>query len=362
MLSWMDGDEVDLTARLEEMGLDFVKAAMERKPPGNYVFSPVVALLGVGPALFLRDDEHRRAELLEWLGLDSETTDENLAYALKAQAETFNPGRGIKMHSAVYHNDSFGRSEGYARGIQHVSTRMGLPVVKTQFPFPGAEEINRDVKKATDGMIRQVLDGASAGDVDVVYVNAVCSTRLWCWPFKLRDVHEWRMPGSVSSMTFMGHEGRYLYAETASYRYFVLPDSEGAMEIFLKRGYDDLPTDLTLDEIQRLRAKSEPQLMRVFMPKWDFQADTNLTDLMPEACVTALGRQADSVRILQTVRMVVSEKSVSPPMEPEEVGWRWPLVPLYIDHPFIFILRSNGVTEFVGYAYKMKDTWSCELI
>ena len=239
---------------------------------------------------------------------------------------------------------------------------MGLSVVKTQFPSPGAEEVNRDVKKATGGMICQVLDPASAGGLDVVYVNAICLTRRWDWPFKLHDVHEWRMPGSTSSMTFMGKEGRFFYAETASYRYFVLPNATGVMEIFLKRGYDDLPTDLTLEEIQRLRAKSESQLMRVFMPEWDFQAETNIADLMPETCVAALSRQANSLRILQTIRMVIDEKSVSPPLEPEEIGMRWPLVPLYIDHPFIFTLRNGAVTEFVGYAYKMKDTSGCELI
>ena len=185
---------------------------------------------------------------------------------------------------------------------------MGLSVVKTQFPSPGAEEVNRDVKKATGGMICQVLDPASAGGLDVVYVNAICLTRRWDWPFKLHDVHEWRMPGSTSSMTFMGKEGRFFYAETASYRYFVLPNATGVMEIFLKRGYDDLPTDLTLDEMQLLRAKRAPVNEGVHARMG--LSSGHIVDLMPEGCVTALNRRGNSLR-RQSTRRVPGQRNMT---------------------------------------------------
>ena len=84
----MDGDDVDVTSRLAEIGLDRVRVALAQERPGNFVFSPLGAVLSLGAATLFRGDEHPSAELLEWLGSRMETVAVNLADALKLELES----------------------------------------------------------------------------------------------------------------------------------------------------------------------------------------------------------------------------------------------------------------------------------
>ena len=360
MLSWIDGDDVDVTSRLTAIGLDRVRVALAQERPGNFVFSPLGAVLSLGAATLFRGDEHPSAELLEWLGSRRETVAVNLADALKLEWETFKAEEGIKMHWGVYYDDSFTRAEGFSRGLEYVSRRMGVPVVKTQFPSPGAEEINQAAREATNGLIGEVVGSATA--VNVADVTVIYLKRPWAVPFHKVEVREWRTPWSSRPITFMGRTGIFDYAETLSYRYVRLihmQPADSCLEIFFKKGDRALPTDLTLKEMEKLRARAAPARMWLFMPKWDFQADTNVVDLLPEACATALRREVDPLRMVQSVRMVVDEETLWDPRTPEEVVTldllEMPFGSWYVDHPFVFAVCSRGETEFIGCACEMED-------
>ena len=354
MLSWIDGDDVDVTSRLDDIGFDFVRRVFAQERPRNSVFSPLGTALTVGGAM-LFGGEPLSVEPLDWLGSRRETVAVNLADALKLEWEAFKEENGTEMHWGVYYDDAFTREEGFARGLEYVSTRMGLPVVGTQFPAPGAREINQAARGATNGFMDQVVVRRSMAGAHVAHVNAIYLRRFWSLPFDLSSVREWRTPWGSSFVTFFGGYAIYGYSETASYRYVRVHHREPSgsdLEIFMKRNDRELPTDLTLQEMERLRARAEPGSMKLFMPKWDFQADTNIVDLLPEACARALRREVDSLRIVQSVRMVVDERSIWNPDELDEEQCLdcddLPFGSLYINHPFVFTVRCRGITEFIG--------------
>lgn len=82
--------------------------------------------------------------------MESDTAAEKLAHALRPKEETFKTEVGWKMHLAAYFNDSFTKHEGSAFGVKLVSARMDIPAVEvSQFPSPGAEQINQSVREAT---------------------------------------------------------------------------------------------------------------------------------------------------------------------------------------------------------------------
>ena len=361
MLEWLATAKDEVTSGLDGVGLHFVRSAFAQEGPGNRIFSPLGALLSLGTAVLFDGDEHPCAELLEWLGVRSDMVAGDLAHALRLKEETFKTEIGLKMHLAVYYNDSFTEHEGFDSGIQLVLGRMGVPVVKAHFPSPGAEQINQAVREATDDFICQVLDSASVSDVDVVYVNAIFLDRPWRKWFGRHLMHEWHMPGSSRRITFMGRSGFFPYAVSDSYRYVVVPHvsfTGSCMEIFIKKADNELPTDLTLDEMEKLRRKARVEYWKLFLPKWDFEMDTNIVDLIPESCATALKRQVNSLRVLQTVRMVGDEKGAyfgettdDETLDPDPFSSE----PWYIDHPFIFTIRRGGCTEFIGCAYEMED-------
>ena len=84
----MDGDDVDVTSRLAEIGLDRVRVALAQERPGNLAFSPLGAVLSLSVAMLFGGDARPSVELLEWLGSRMETVAVNLADALKLELES----------------------------------------------------------------------------------------------------------------------------------------------------------------------------------------------------------------------------------------------------------------------------------
>ena len=344
---------------LDRVGLEFVKQQKDE----DAIFSPLSAFLFCVCFPYLCEGCDAAA-VLKWLGVSDETSDADLADAAKWLVNKFHQCN----RDPLYWRFAFTKGMDIpARCIDLVRDRVGLTIMPTHFPSPGRKHINEGIAEATHGIITNALDRYPLGrERNIVIVNAIYICSVWQDSFVLSKKYEWHLPNSSKEELFMGTKTTVKYAETSLYHYIAIPffDEGKEMEIFLTKSKSDLPVNLTLDEMSKLRAESKPQERIIFMPKWVRESRVSVIEMLREAGVPFREPIMKTVvDIEQIAKVEVDEDQVTLVAVTtgftEECGVDYPTVdstPFVIDHPFIYTVRSVPVTEFIGYVYDPFDT------
>ena len=337
----------DLLVWLDRIGLRVVTHGQEQ----NAIFSPLSAALMCGCLTFLCEPCDRE-KLVRWMGFDPSVSNSDLADGLKWLKEHFEQDSRSKMYSMLAVEGDSCIPSSY---IEFVKDRMGIDILRTTFPSPGVDIINRAVKKATRGKITNAVDDSVCESK--VFVNAVYFRGDWEAYFDLHESYQWHLPHACHSEDLMGVRSTFKYSATRSYQYVGIPYQHSKeMEIFMMKNSSKLPVNLTADDMAELRAKARPKRMALFMPAWEQkQCKTSLKDVLAEDGVVVEG--VSNVSMDQMAMIEVTEEYtevaavsvglcadslVEPPV---------PWFPFIVDRPFIYTIRSGPVTEFMGYFY-----------
>ena len=336
---------------LDRFGLSVIDKETE-----NQLFSPLCALLAIGPLVYF--DNYPRARLFEWLGLDPAMSDDVFANALASLGRGFEAGERNCMYWAV----AYPRGVAMPVDVTYLRDRVGVRLVETTFPDPGTAILNQAVSETTHGRISEVVSGAT--ERALFLVNAIYLRRGW--QKHLGEVAEsrWLLPDSCYRWEFSGAEGMFKYAETETHIYVAIPyrDPGCEMEIYLTRDRAKLPIGLTVDDMESLRNEAKSVKMVLFIPLWEDEAVLDVTEmLLVKAGISYQPPTHDRMNIRQKVNIDVDEWGTEAAAAtcvdcPDScpLPKRWPN-PFIVNRPFVYTVRTGSVTEFMGYFYKPKD-------
>ena len=344
-------------------GLDRVGLAAIQDPEDNRIYSPLSTLMATGLLVFTEEDEALRRCLLEWWGVNSETTDDEWADVLRWMGITWRAGLGNRIYwQYVVHE----MAEISTRCAEYLEKRIGVPILVTTFPDPAASIVNEGIVNATNGMIKACIPANLSSESRVI-ANAVYLKRSWGFKIKShRKCREWLLPDEELPIFFFVGRGNFRYASDDSYHYLALPYrkyEDSVMEVYMTKHRSKLPLGLTVPEMNSLRSKAKSVKMTVFVPNWEA---TSEIDVMSD--LASIGYLPPSLVFLnQTAKVKVdcagTEAAAATVCGSEDCLTKEPRMkkPFYVNRPFIYTIRCGSVTEFIGYLYRPEqDTESGE--
>ena len=342
----------DLRAYIERMGLAHVTAN-----PQSNIFSPLSALLSIGPLVFYSEGDVRD-KFLDMLGVERSTGDADLADALRFLGAEFKKNKGTRFYWQFAIHPGAKLPD---RVVEYVKQRMGVPILVTSFPEPGVSTINKAVAKATNGMIQQAL--CSADPESLVLVNAIYLNRRWSIEMERIGSDDWLLPESSYRVNYVMAKGHYKYASSGGYHFVELEYIGGSvMEIYLTTSRKELPTSLTVDKMSMLRSSAEYKPLKLSIPRWQSESSMELQGQLAKAGVDLQLSGVNELVIQQTAKVSVTERgteaaAVTAVWQAKGlVRYKPKFVPFKVDRPFIYTIRTGPVTEFVGYVYDVTDS------
>ena len=357
--------EPNVQFAFDRMGLDLIQRGSGTE---NKISSPLSIVFATSLLAFCSDGVERE-RLLNWLGVPF-TNDNDLADALQILKDTFlgdeyDQYRGLQsMFWGVFtFEEKLPQLEG--RFTQAVGERLELPIAVFE-GTPDVSYINDAISEATRGRIQKFFKSQPAEQF-TCFVNALYLRGSWRVHLETRELFEWLLPDATLTVLFIGDIGKFKFASTKSYRYVALGIwEEREMEIFLTRNPKQLPTGLTLKDMNALRARAREVEMKLFIPRFKVGEFRDIADYLAECGVVfgqcPLARELillhgaqlrvteDGVEaVAVTVGMGIDAAGSSEEEEEEDIEV------FKVDRPFIFTLRNGSVTEFMGYIYKVED-------
>ena len=335
------------------VGLDRVGLKSLEGDEDNFIFSPLSALMATGLLAFTEEDADFRRGLLEWWGVNSDTSDDEFADALRWLGIIFKAGlrNSIYWQYVVHENAKLS-----TRCVEYLEKRIGVPILVTSFPEPAVSIVNQNIVDATKGLIQASLPRNLPIESRVI-ANAVYLNRSWA--FKIKDHRKswpWLFPDEELPISFFVGRGKFRYASDDSYHYLALPYEkyeDSVMEIYMTQSRSKLPLGLTVTEMNSLRSRAKSVKMTVFIPNWETRNQTDVAGLLAD-----IGTLPPSLAFLeQMARIKVdstgTEAAAATVCGSEDCLTKQPRMkkPFYVNRPFIYTIRCGSVTEFTGYLY-----------
>ena len=328
----------------------FVLAAMQKSGSHNFFMSPFSTLLLFGCLPFLKSTD--RMQLLQVLGLSSDTSDNDIVRALKEIVEAYKRNRGSTLYWCLALASSINLS-------LEMFEKVGIPIMRTSFPEPAVSEINRQVQAATLGLIKELLSSSDVGsDTQSVLVNAIAFKGGWVFPFMCNERMKWETPGCAPlERDFMRETMEVKFANNGRYRYVSLPFNEKKeMEFFISEDKSKLPLELSVEEMNEIRQRARVREVIVSIPRWELTSGVDLQAKVAEIH----GLSTDNLpRMKQVAFIHVDENGV---VAAAASAWaedgidddKPPPQTFTANRPFLYAIRSRGVTEYMGYMHNLE--------
>ena len=341
----------DLRAYVERMGLEHVT-----QNPESNIFSPLSALLSLGPLVYYCEGDDRD-KFLDMLGVERDTGDADLADALRLLGAEFKNSEGTRFYWQFAIHPL---AQLPPRVVEYVEKRIGIPVLVTSFPEPGISAINEAANRTTNGVIPRVL--SSAPPESLILVSAVYLNRRWRNKMEKIGSDDWLLPMSSYRVNYIRATGYFMYASRDGYHYVALEYIGGSvMEIYLTTSRQELPTSLTVDKMSMLRNSARSTLLELTIPRWECEKSVDIRDQLAKAGVNLQLSGVNDLVITQAAKVSVTERGteaaaatliccVDGEYKPP------PVIPFKVNRPFIYTIRTGPVTEFIGYVYDVTDS------
>ena len=347
----------DISVGIDRIGLDFIRRD-ERK---NSLLLTVNSCLSAA-CLALLSEKEERDGLLQWIGVDPETSDDVLVDCFKCLVDTLNRYSTNKLFLQIACKPQVRQGNSRFDLVEAI----GIPVLTTEFPSPGASLINTAVEEVTGGKIKNLIEDDKAAPI--VFASTFYFGGVWVNPLRGYNKElRWELPCNSHTFSCMGGEGTFKFGVAGDYQYLALPVQESAkvvMEVFMTLGRSKLPVDLTVDDMAALRAAAEPVKTPVLMPYTSRSVRVDFPELLKDSGVVfgdkSLGKRARLIQ--QAVIGFGSFSAVSETQPNMEYTWDvlfppqyTPKCPMLINRPFVYTIRCGLVTLFMGYIYE--PTW-----
>jgi serine protease inhibitor len=162
---------------------------------------------------------------------------------------------------------------------------FGAGVRTVDFADDAADVINAWVKEQTRDRIDRLFDELPPR-TRLVLANAVYLKAEWASPFlsdSTRDAAFRRASGAPVRVPFMHQAASFDFARGAGWSAVRLPynGDELSMWVLLPDGADDPVSLLDPAALAAITRSATPHQVRLALPKWDFQTDAPLTDVLP---------------------------------------------------------------------------------
>ena len=325
----------------------------------NNICSPLSLVLATGILAFDLEEEERDLLLENWLGISRETSDAALAEALKFQADSFKQlsrGRNHMYWDFVVHPEA----DVPNRLKDCLENHLHMPVRRVSFPSPGVSIINKACRKATNGIIKDLVS-PSLHSHSIILANAIYTDKAWGIRMRKEKSFSWKLPMSSYRRRFFGTRGEFKYGSTPSYHYVCVPMNDGCeMEFFFTKSRFKLPVTLTIEDMTALRASASPRTINLFLPNFAIeQSPTDFGALMESMGVVFDNNMlTKTCQIAQSAKIQAGREGISAAVVTEviiegESAEKEPDLrsPFKVNRPFICTLRHGSVTDFMGYLY-----------
>jgi serpin B len=236
------------------------------------------------------------------------------------------------------------------------------------------QTINNWVSDQTEEKIQDLIPkGMLDPLVRLVLTNAIYFNGKWVLPFEKSNTHDepfTLLDGSTVSVPMMSQTGNFEYAEGDGYQAVELPyrDSNVAMLFILPEAgrFEEMQGTFSAESITAITEDLTPQQVRLFVPKFTFESEFNLSETLIQMGMPAAFGNADFSGMTGNRELFISDVVHKAFVAVDEEGTEAaaatavimakgaPMIKdailIKLDRPFLFLIRDNdtGTILFVG--------------
>ena len=281
----------------------------------------------------------------------------------------------LKVANAVWGQRGFPFLDAYLRTL---AGQYGAGVRAVDFrsdPEGGRKLVNDWVADQTEDRIRDIVPpGVIDPQTRLVLANAIYFKAAWLFPFEedaTKDGSFTLLDGGHVTVPMMTHGEAVPYAKGNGYQGVVLPYTGNTVDMVVivpdAGRFDAVERRLSTGLLKNVRADSERGRATITMPRFDFESDVPLTDLLPEmgmpdafqpgaADFGGIARDSDLYISAALHRATIkvneqgTEATAATVIAMDESAAAEPPPHLTIDRPFIFAIteRETGAILFLG--------------
>jgi len=236
------------------------------------------------------------------------------------------------------------------------------------------QTINNWVSDQTKEKIQDLIpEGVLDAAVRLVLTNAIYFNGKWVLPFEKKDTHDepfTLLDGSTVDVPMMSQTEMFKYAEGDGYQAVELPyrDSNMAMLFVLPEAgrFEEIEAAFSAESVTAITEGLTPQLVKLFVPKFTFESEIDLSETLIQMGMPAAfgnadfsgmtgGRDLFISDVLHKAFVAVDEEGTEAAaataviMEESAVMVEDGIL-MKLDRPFLFLIRDNssGTILFVG--------------
>jgi len=235
------------------------------------------------------------------------------------------------------------------------------------------QTINDWVSDETEEKIQDLIpQGTLDSLVRLVLTNAIYFNGKWVLPFEENNTHDAPfalLDGSTVTVPMMSQMEDLKYAEGDGYQAVELPyrDSSLTMLFILPEigRFEELEQALSADLVASITGEFTPQQVNLFVPKFTFESEFNLSETLIQMGMPAAFAGADFSGMTGNRDLFISEVLHKAYVAVDEEGTEAAAatavvmrlgavmdesVLMMLDHPFLFLIRDNstGAILFLG--------------
>ena len=274
-----------LVSSLNKFSFESLQYINKNNKNENIVFSPYSAFACVSMAAPLFTSE-TRLEILKSLQMNELFNDTQLLTELKRLISAESTEH-FASSNRVWANINFNFDESTFK--QH-NDILGIPVERVDFPQPGCDKINEEVRTVTHGMIDKLVEESDLPkSTAIALLNAVYFQNSWEQNFYLMSKNDElnfiNANGEKIHVDFMKSFDRHLpYAENDKYQIISLPyldhyDFVAILPRNNSNANDFEMKDLSYDDFTNLLNQMSTESVNVIMPKFTIEQKLPLNQL-----------------------------------------------------------------------------------
>jgi serine protease inhibitor len=352
---------------LQELGHRLLSEHPELLDGANGVLSP--ASIGVAFAMLRAGAEGETAEQIDDV-FGFPATDLGPAYNALTSQWTPSDGDGapvLSVANSLFVGQDFALKQPF---LDALARDFGAGVRTVDFAGDAAEVINAWVEEQTRDRIGKLFDDLPP-ETKLVLANAIYLKAKWSQQFaadETRDDAFRRASGGSVRVPFMHQTSSFEYARGNGWSAVRLPykGDELSMWVLLPDGTGDPVRLLDPKVLSEATRSATPQQVELALPKWDFQTDAPLTDVLPamgmERAFTDAAqfggvgeRPLEISQVMHRADITVDEEGTEAAAV-TGIGMRVTSLPpaaqatFVADHPFAFVVlhETTGVPLFEG--------------
>ncbi|KAH0794413.1 serpin family protein [Histomonas meleagridis] len=355
------------TRNSNKLAFDMFKLLAE--PEKNNIVSPisVYMILLMIPSLFKGQS---KSEIIKVLKLDNDVSDEEIASELRIMIDQESISC-VNTYNQIWVNKLLNIPNSLFKCLDDI----GIKIEQEIFPQPATNMINSAAKRATKGVIPEVVDNLSIS-TSMVLINAIYFNSKWKTKFDMKaqspnDIWQFTNDDSIPMRYMVIDSINLPVAFLPSFQMVRIPyQDDYSMVICLP--YKITPQEITEEEFMNGINSMSNIKVRLIMPKFQFSSDINLIPVMNSLGMKLIFSeiaecpneefkyyvtgfyQKSNIDVSETSTVAAAVSAIYY----REGGSRFRNEPaiIWVNHPFFFVIMNNTTNAilFAGNVYLPK--------